>query len=134
MIPDRGRFSIFPTSSEILHSTPSHEHRIRDHSQDAQVWVSYLQVESHVNSPEDVVQVQTVFQTTHFELWETMDLAVQDVVMQHENMVRYVVTGLWEVLQQEKTPIKTPETILGPNDHIENVVQNTQQQLTAQLQ
>ena len=70
----------------------------------------------------------------HRELRETKDLTIQDLGMHNVNILRSVLAGLKEVLQQEKSPIKTPETISEPNEHLENAVQSTQQKLAAQLQ
>ena len=50
------------------------------------------------------------------------------------NMVRNVVAGLQEALQQKQSPTDNGTTILKPIDHVENSVQNTQQQLAMQLQ
>ena len=74
------------------------------------------------------------FWTGHQELRDTTDLIVQDTGMHHSNMVRNVVSGLQEVLQKEKTPTETAPVISEPNYHVANAVQNTQQQLAAQLQ
>ena len=49
-------------------------------------------------------------------------------------MVREVVAGLQELLQQEQAPTETPETISEQNKHVANAVQITQQKLAIQLQ
>ena len=54
--------------------------------------------------------------------------------MHHANMVRNLVAGLQEVLQQEQVPMDNPAVIEEPVDHVANAVQNTQQQLATQLQ
>ena len=53
--------------------------------------------------------------------------------MHHVNMIRDVVAGMQEFLQQEQYPDNTPENISGPNKHVANKVQITQHQLAAQL-
>ena len=61
------------------------------------------------------------------------DLTIQYMGMYHANMVRDVVPGLQEVMQQEQAPTDTPETISVPNEHVENKAQNTQQKLAEKL-
>ena len=51
------------------------------------------------------------FRTAHRELWETLDITVEDVDMNHENMVHDVVAGLQEVLHQEQVPTENPKVI-----------------------
>ena len=53
--------------------------------------------------------------------------------MHHPNMVRDVVAGLQEVLQQEQVPTGNPTVIEEPVDHVANTVQNIQKQLDTQL-
>ena len=54
--------------------------------------------------------------------------------MHHKNMVHDVVEGSQEVLQQEQALIKNTVTIHEPQKHVKNEVQDTQQQLVAQMQ
>jgi len=49
-------------------------------------------------------------------------------------MLRGVVTGLKEALQQEKYPTDNTTTIPEPIDHVANAVKITQQKLATQLQ
>ena len=53
--------------------------------------------------------------------------------MHHTGMVREVVAGLQELLQQEKSPTETPNNISEPNKHVANALQSTQQLMEAQL-
>ena len=53
--------------------------------------------------------------------------------MHHSNMVRDVVAGLQESLQQDQTQMETPTIMQAPVDHVANVVQITHQQLAMQL-
>ena len=59
---------------------------------------------------------------------------MQDARIRHANMVRDVVAGLREVLQQEQSPIKTPASVHEPQEHVEKSVHITQHQLAAQIQ
>ena len=54
--------------------------------------------------------------------------------MHHANMVRDVVEGLQEVLQQEQVPTDNMKVIEAPVHHVAKVVQKTQQQLATRLQ
>ena len=54
--------------------------------------------------------------------------------MYHLNIVRDVITGLQEVLQQEKSPMENLAVIEEPANHVANAVQNIQKQLDTQLQ
>ena len=54
--------------------------------------------------------------------------------MYHTNTVSDVVAGLQEVFQQEQPLIKTPVTVLEPQEHVANAVHDTQHHLAAQLQ
>ena len=54
----------------------------------------------HAGRTEDVGRIQSVFQMVHRELRDTTDLAVQDAVMHHVNMVHDAVAVLQEVLQR----------------------------------
>ena len=72
--------------------------------------------------------------TPNQELRETLDITVEDAVIHNGNMVRNVVTGLQEVLQQEQVPTETPTFIEEPFNHVANAVQNTHQQLVTNLQ
>ena len=49
-------------------------------------------------------------------------------------MVRDVVAGLQEALQQDQTQMETPTRVHAPVDHVAKAVQSTQQQLATQLQ
>ena len=53
--------------------------------------------------------------------------------MRHMNMVRDVVAGLQEVLQQEKVPTENPKIISKPVNNVSNALQSTQQLLAMQL-
>ena len=64
--------------------------------------------------------------TSHRELRETSNLTVEYVGMHHANMVRNVVAGLQEALQQEQTQTETPTSVQVPVDHVANAVQSTQ--------
>ena len=72
------------------------------------------------------VRFKQFFQTAHQELRETSNLTVEDADMHHANMVRDVVAGLQEVLQQEQVSTENLTVIEAPIDHVANVVQNTQ--------
>ena len=48
------------------------------------------------------VRFKQFFRTYHQELRETSDLTVEDAGMHHANMVRNVVAGIQEALQQEQ--------------------------------
>ena len=48
------------------------------------------------------------FWTAHRELRKTSDLTVEDAGMHHSKMVRNVIAGLQEVLQQEQAPTENP--------------------------
>ena len=72
------------------------------------------------------------FQTSHRELRETTNLTVKDAGMDHTNMVRGVVAGLKEALQQYHTHMETLTSVQAPVDHVTNVVQRTHQQLATQ--
>ena len=54
--------------------------------------------------------------------------------MHHANTVRSVVAGLQEVLHQDQATTKTLKTLVEPIEHVENLVQTTQQQLVSQMQ
>ena len=54
--------------------------------------------------------------------------------MRHANMVRNVVAGMQEVLQQGHVPTENLTITPEPADHVANTVQITQQQLATQLQ
>ena len=47
------------------------------------------------------VRIKQFFQKSHQEMLETSDLAVEDTGMHHGNMVRDVVAGMQESLQQD---------------------------------
>ena len=53
--------------------------------------------------------------------------------MHHTLMVRNVFAGLKRASQQEQSPTETPTVVQAPVDHVENMVQNNQQQLVTQL-
>ena len=57
------------------------------------------------------VRFKHFFQTEHQELGETSNLTVEDSCIHHANMVRYVVAGLQEALQQEQSPIENATTV-----------------------
>ena len=65
---------------------------------------------------------------------ETSDLTVEDAGMHHTNMVRDVVAGIHEALQQEKFHTETLVVVQAHVDNVSNAVQNTQKQLATQLQ
>ena len=54
------------------------------------------------------------------------DLIIDNAGMHHTNMVRNVVAGLQESLQQYQAHTDTPTNMQDPVDHVANVVQNTQ--------
>ena len=53
--------------------------------------------------------------------------------MHYADMIRDVVSGFQEVLQQEQELTKNPKIIPEPIDHVANAVQSIQQQLATQL-
>ena len=54
--------------------------------------------------------------------------------MHNINIVRDVVEGIQELLQQNKYPIETSVTAFEPHKHVANAVQSNQQKLASQLQ
>ena len=54
--------------------------------------------------------------------------------MHRANVVRDVVVGLQEALQQEQFQVETTMVVQAPAYHVANAVQNTQQQFATQLQ
>ena len=80
------------------------------------------------------VRFKQFFCTSHQDLRETYDLTVEESGMHHANMVRDVVTGIQEALQQDHVQTKTPTVVQASADHMANTVQNTQKQLAPQLQ
>ena len=54
--------------------------------------------------------------------------------MHHANVVLNVVAGLQEALQQDQVQTDNLMVVQAPVDHVANAVQNTQQQLSTQLQ
>ena len=62
------------------------------------------------------------------------DLTVEETGMHHAIMVRNVVSGLHEALQQEQVKTETLAVVQAPVDHVANAVQNTQKQLAKELQ
>ena len=52
---------------------------------------------------------------------------MEDAGMHHTNMVRDVITGLQEALQQEQDPTENTTTVLESIDHVAKSVQITQQ-------
>ena len=53
------------------------------------------------------------------------DLTVEDAGMHNSNMVRDVVAGLHEALQQDRLQTETPTIVQALVDHVANAVQNT---------
>ena len=51
------------------------------------------------------------FRTSHHELRETRDFAIQDAGMHHASMVLDVVAGIQEVLQKYPVPVQAPTFI-----------------------
>ena len=51
------------------------------------------------------------FMMEHRELRKTSGITIEDAGMHHANMLRNVVTGLQEVLQQEQAPTDIPTII-----------------------
>ena len=49
--------------------------------------------------------------------------------MHHANMMRNVVAGLQEALQQEKSPAENAENVLEPIDNVANTATNKSQQI-----
>ena len=80
------------------------------------------------------VRFKQFLRMSHRELRETSDITVEDAGMNHANMVRDVVSGIQEALQQYQAETETPEVVLAPVDHVANAVQNTQKQLATHLQ
>ena len=63
----------------------------------------------------------------HRELRETMDITIQDTGTYHTNMLRSVVAGLHEVLQQEPVLVKYHVFVQEPQvAHVVNYVQDNQ--------
>ena len=54
------------------------------------------------------VQFKQIFCTSHQDLRETTNLTVEDAGMHNSNMVREIVTGLQETLQQYQAQMETP--------------------------
>ena len=79
------------------------------------------------------MQFKQFYRTSHRELREKSYLIVEDAGMHHSNMVRDVVVGLQEALQQYQDQTDTLTIVQGPVDHIFNAMQNTQQQLDTHL-
>ena len=50
------------------------------------------------------------------------DLNIEDANMHYANMVRNVVAGLWEDLQQGKVQTETLTVLQAPVDHVTSVV------------
>ena len=71
------------------------------------------------------MRFQQFFRTSHRELIETSDLTVEDAGMHHTNMVRDVVAGLQEALQQYQAQTDTMTNMQDPVDHVAKAVQNT---------
>ena len=69
----------------------------------------------------------------HQDLRETLDLIIEDSGMHHTKIVRNVVSGLLEILQQDQALTENPKIISEPVYHVANAVQITQQQLVTQL-
>ena len=69
------------------------------------------------------------FRTSRQELRETPNLTVEYAGMHHSNMMRDVVVGLQEALQQKQLQTETLTVFQAPVDHVANLVQNNQQQL-----
>ena len=80
------------------------------------------------------VGFKQLFWTAHQKLRMTTDLTIQDAGMHHTNIMCDVVEGLQEVLQEKQAPIKNSVTMHEKKEHVTNKVQDTQQQLAAQLQ
>ena len=80
------------------------------------------------------VRSKQFFRTYHQELRETSDITVEDAGMHHANMVRDVVAGLQEAFQQDQAQTETLKVVQVPVDYVSTAMQNTQQQLAAQLQ
>ena len=79
------------------------------------------------------VRFKKFFRTAHRELRVTTYITVQNSVMHHKNMVRNVVSGLQEVLQQEPGTAEVPAVVQNIQEtqvnHDVNAVQYNQQQL-----
>ena len=58
---------------------------------------------------------------------EMSNLTVEYTGMHHAKMVRDIVAGLQEDLQQDQSHTETPTSIQAPVDYVVNAVQNTQQ-------
>ena len=80
------------------------------------------------------VRFKQFFLTAHQELQETSDLIMEDAGMHHANMVRDVVAGLQEVLQQNQVLTENMTAIEAPVNHVASAMQNTQQKFATQLQ
>ena len=87
----------------------------------------------HAKNIKGVGLIQTIFQRERRDLWETSDITIEDTGMNHTNMISNGVAGLQEVLHQEQVPTETTTVIEEPVNHVDNMVQNTQQQLTIHL-
>ena len=74
------------------------------------------------------------FLKTHQELCEPSDLTIEDSGTHHTVMVRIVVAGIQESLQQEKSLTGNMTTMEEPINHVENAIKSTQKQLATQLQ
>ena len=86
------------------------------------------------NRMSETQKIQTFFWKNHQELRYASDLTVEDAGMHNANMVRNVVSGLHDYLQQEQSQTETPAVVPEPVVNVANIVQNTQQQLNTQMQ
>ena len=57
---------------------------------------------------------------------KTSDLTVEDASMHHANMMRDIIAGIEEDLQQEQSQTDTPTVVPALVDHVANTAQNTQ--------
>ena len=80
------------------------------------------------------VRFKQFFCTYHQEPRERSNHTVENAGMHHANMVRNVIIGLQEALQQDQVQTETSTVVQAPVYHVANTVQNTYQQLAIHLQ
>ena len=108
VICSRGTRLIFWHHWDLIHATSGSQHFLRNNPQDGQVRAVNSRVELNDGNTEDVGAIKTVFLTSHQNLKETSNLIVEDAGIHRANMVRDVVSGIQEALQQDQFQTDTP--------------------------
>ena len=80
------------------------------------------------------VQFKQFFRKYQQDMRETSHITVEDAGIHYSNMVRDVISGLQESLQQDQVHTEILMVVQAPVDYVTNAVQNTQQQLDIHLQ